>query len=394
MLSEERSSWWGLRVGFLSVVLVGAAAEQSEGGGIAGSVLDSTGAAVTGVSVTRKGVDTGSIYKTVSSSSGRYRVNDLAIGHYDVKVEAAGFKTSLQTGVEIQINTVASLNVTLQPGDVKEEVTVLADAPTVQTDSSDIGTVVTAKQIQDLPLSLSASSQSFLRSPETFVFLTPRTAGPGTNSDHSSGGIFESKLSGGQNFATEVILDGVSTQRADSGSAFDQTAPSVEALSEFKVVTSTIPAEFGRTSGGVESFAIKSGTNKFHGTAFNFFRNDKLDANSWNNDFNGAPKGRDHQNDFGGSLGGPVWIPKLYNGHDKLFFFFSWEQYRNNLRQSNVPTLPTAAERSGDFSRLLGPGLVNGAASPIINPCDGTQVRQGQIFDPAKPCRTAFHGNF
>src|SRR5260370_7174992 len=172
MLSEERSSWWGLRVGFLSVVLVGAAAEQSEGGGIAGSVLDSTGAAVTGESVTLKGVDTGSIYKTVSSSSGGYRVNDLAIGHYDVKVEAAGFKTSLKTGVEIQINTVASLNVTLQPRDVKEEATILADPPTLQTESSAICTVVTANPIQALPLSPTASSHIFFPSPPTSAFVT------------------------------------------------------------------------------------------------------------------------------------------------------------------------------------------------------------------------------
>jgi len=300
------------------------------------------------------------------------------------------------------VNSVSALDITLDVGNTTETVTVSADAPTLQTESSEIGTVVTTKQIQDLPLSLSASSQSPLRSPETFVFLTPGTAGPGTNSDHSSGGIFESKLSGGQNFATEVMLDGISTQRADSGSAFDQTAPSVEALSEFKVLTSTIPAEFGRTSGGVESFATKSGTNGFHGTAFNFFRNDKLDANTWVNNFNGAPKPRDHQNDFGGSLGGPVWIPKLYNGRDKLFFFFSWEQYRNNPGTSNVSTLPTAAERSGDFSALLGPGLVNNdpGHTPVINPCDGTQVLRGQIFDPAttqtvggQPCRTAFPGN-
>ena len=117
------------------------------------------------------------------------------------------------------MNTVSALDITLDVGNATETVTVSADAPTLQTESSDIGTVVTTKQIQDLPLSLSASSQSPLRSPETFVFLTPGSSRSGTNSDHSSGGIFESKLSGGQNFATEVMLDGVSTQRADSGSA-------------------------------------------------------------------------------------------------------------------------------------------------------------------------------
>src|SRR5258708_15795686 len=240
-------------------------------------------------------------------------------------------------------------------------VTVLAVAPSLQTESSDIGSVVDKRQIQDLPLSLSSSGQSFLRCVESFVFWTPGTAGPGTNSDTPSSGVFESKLAGGQNFSTEVILDGASIVHAELGSTFDENAPSVEALNEFKVTTSTIPAEFGRTSGGVESFTTKSGANIFHGTAFDILRNDKLDANSWTNNLNGAPKPRDHQNDFGGSFGGPVWIPKLYNGHDKSFFFFSWEQYRNNVGTSNITTLPTDAERTGDFSALLraDTGLIN-----------------------------------
>jgi len=182
--------------------------------------------------------------------------------------------------------------------------------------------------------------------------------------------------------------------RADSGSAFDQNAPSIEAISEFKVTTSSFSAGYGRTSGGVQSFSTKSGTNAFHGTAFDLLRNDKLDANSWTNDFNKAPKPRDHQNDFGGSLGGPVWIPKLYKGRDKTFFFFSWEQYRNNQGFSSVTTLPTDAERTGDFSALLG------APTGATNPCDGSPVLTGQIFDPSTTqtvggvqCRTAFPGN-
>ena len=376
-----------LAIGSVIAVLGTIAAAQSSRGALAGTIEDSSGAVVSNATVTATGVGTGSVYNTTSTSSGGYRIPDMQLGAYNIKIEAPGFKTSEQTGVVIQVNSVTSLNVTLEVGQVQETMTVMGDAPTLQTESSEIGTVVTTKQIQDLPFALFSSSQSFLRSPETFVFLTPGTTGPGTNSDSPAGGIFESKLAGGQNFATEVILDGISTQRSDSGSAFDQTAPSVEALSEFKVLTSTIPAEFGRTTGGVESFAIKSGTNKYHGTAFNFFRNDKLNANSWNRNFNGLPKPRDHQNDFGGSLGGPVWIPKLYNGHDKLFFFFSWEQYRNNQGTAHVTTVPTDAERSGDFSALLG------APTGATNPCDGTPVLRGQIFDPALPCRTAFPGN-
>jgi hypothetical protein len=394
----------GLSVTTLFLLMVGSVTAQSDRGAIAGSILDSSGAAITGASVTLKAVDTGSVYKTQSTSTGGYRVNDLAIGRYDVTVEATGFKMSLQKGVEIQINTVASLNITLQPGDVKEEVTVLADAPKIETDSSDIGTVVEDKQIHDLPLSLAATGQSFVRSPETFIFLVPGTIGQGTVGDHASAGVYETKISGGQNFGSEILLDGASTQRSDAGTAFDQTAPSVEALTEFKVTTSTPSAQFGHTSGGVESFTTKSGTNSYHGSVFELFRNEALDANSWNNDFNATSVGlvpvkpRDRQNDFGGSLGGPVRIPHLYNGHDKTFFFFAWEQYRNRKGLSNdLETLPTQAERGGDFSGLVNTALDLGP----VNPCTpGVDVFQGQIFDPSttqvvggQTCRMPFPGN-
>jgi hypothetical protein len=396
MRSEQQTSWWGLRVGFLSLVLVGAAVAQSDRGTLAGTILDSSGAVVSQAAITVTGVDTGTVYDAVSSSSGAYRIPDIRVGTYNVKVAATGFKTAERTGVVIQVNNVSSLDITMQIGDAKETMTIVADAPTIETESSDIGTVVDKRQIQDLPLALSSTGQSHLRSTESFVFLAPGTAGPGTNSDSPSSGIFESKLSGGQNFSTEVLLDGVSIVHAELGSTFDENAPSVEALNEFKVTTSTIPAEFGRTSGGVESFTTKSGVNAFHGTAFDILRNDKLDANSWfnNNQVPRAPKPADHQNDFGGSLGGPIWIPKLYNGRNKSFFFFEWEQYRNNEGTTSVGTLPTDAERTGDFSALLG------APTGATNPCDGTPILKGQIFDPSTtktvggvPCRTAFAGN-
>src|SRR5215467_14513501 len=226
-------SFSALAIGILCLLMAGMAQGQSDRGTIAGTVFDVSGAAVSGASVVVRGVDTGNTYKATSTGEGVYRISDIAIGRYDVTVEAQGFKSSVQKGVLVQINTVAALNITLQPGALTEEVTVLADAPTIQTESSDIGTVVGEKQIKDLPLSLNATGQSFVRSPETFIFLTPGTTGPGTNSDKGSAGIFESKLAGGQNFSTEILLDGASVQRSDSGSAFDQTAPTVEALTEF-----------------------------------------------------------------------------------------------------------------------------------------------------------------
>jgi hypothetical protein len=372
---------------------------QSNLGSIAGSLLDSSGAAIASVEITATSTTTGAVYKTVSTSTGAYRFPDIQVGTYNISVSAKGFKAALVQGLVVQINSVTPLDITLQPGDVKETLTVFSDAPAIQTESADIGTVISNKQVEELPLSLAASGQSYLRSPEAFIFLTPGTAGPGTNSDHGAAGTFETKLAGGQNFGTEVIFDGVSTSRMDTSSAFTQTAPSVEAIDEFKVTTSTIPAAYGRTSGGVESFTTRSGTNSFHGAAFEFIKNDKFDANTWYNNWIDAPKPRDHKNNYGGSFGGPVWLPKVYDGKDKTFFFFAWEQYRQNLGQTVTSTLPTTAERQGDFSALLGAPLMNGS-TPVINPCDGTPVLAGQIFDPTTtqlvggvPCRTAFPGN-
>lgn len=372
---------------------------QSSRGTIAGTILDSTGAAIQGATITATGVETGAVYKTTSTDTGSYRLPDIQLGTYNISVAAVGFKTSDQKGVVVQINTTSSLDVTLEPGEVTQTVTVNADTPSVQTETSDIGTVVTTRQIMDLPLAIDSTGQSHLRSPETFVFLTPGTTGPGSNND--AHGIFQAKLAGGQNFGNEVLLDGASTARMDSGSSFDQTAPSVESLQEFKVTTSTVPAEFGRTSGGVESFGTKSGTNSFHGTAFEIFRNEDLDANLWFNNFfkaHGQPgndRPTDKKNDFGGSVGGPVWIPKLYNGHGKTFFFFSWEQFRQQQGATVVSTIPSAAERQGDFSALLGP------ATGATNPCDGNApVFQGEIFDPTTTqtiggvtCRMPFRSN-
>jgi hypothetical protein len=389
-MSRNRNLFQFLVLAVLSFGLALSASAQSDRGTITGTILDSTGGAIQGAEITATGADTGAVYRTVSNENGAYKIPEMQLGAYNITVAAAGFKTSEQKGFVIQINTTASLDITLQAGDVKETLTVNADMPTLQTESADIGTVVDKKQIMDLPLAL--GGQGVLRAPEAFVFLTPGTTGPG--SADSSNGVFQAKLGGGQNFGNEVILDGASTARADSGSAFDQTAPSVEALQEFKVTTSTATAEFGRTSGGVESFATRSGTNVYHGTAYDIFRNEDLNANSWFNNLHGDPRNLDRKNDYGGVLGGPVWIPKLYNGHDKTFFFFSWEQYRQTQGSTNISNLPTDAQRTGDFSSSLTNVQIG------TDPC-GTPIFRGEIFDPATThagpggtqCRTPFVNN-
>jgi Carboxypeptidase regulatory-like domain len=382
-----------------SVLAVG----QTNQGSIAGVVEDSSGAVVPNAKLTATGRSTGSVYHTVSTSSGSYRFPNVRIGTYDLTVTATGFKSPTLTGIEVEVATTAAVDIKLTPGTVSESVTVEANAPTLQSESSDIGTVVSAKQILDLPLALGSTVQA-MRSPEAFVFLTPGAVGPG--SDSGQGGTFESKITGGQNYATEVLLDGSSTTRSENGSSFDETAPSVDAIGEFKVITSTLPAEFGRTTGGIESFSTKAGTNTYHGEAYEIFRNEDLDANTWGNDYilSQNPANRsafftplDKQNDYGGTFGGPVVIPHLYNGKDKTFFFFSWEQYRQTNGGTTTSTIPTTAELGGDFSAELGPVLTDNMGNPIINPCDGAPVHQGEVYDPATTqtiggveCRTAF----
>jgi len=389
---------------------------QSTRGELAGSVADATGAVVPNAQVTATNTATGGKNQTVSTSSGAYRFTALPIGIYTVTATAPGFSAATNTGVQILVNTTSSLNITLAAGAVTETVTVDASGARVETESSDIGGTVSARQIVDLPLNI-AGGVSAMRSPENFVFLVPGTTGPGAGSggrgNLNSNGVFRGKIAGGQSYGAEILLDGASVTRSENGSSFDETSPSVEALQEFKVTTSTPSPEFGRTTAGIESFVTKAGTNAFHGTAFDIFHNEALNANGWFETGLRAAcapgdvacrknyaTGVDKKNDYGGSLGGPVSIPHLYNGHDRTFFFFSWEQFRQTLSATPISTLPSAAERNGDFTAILG------APTTVINPCTGQPVLQNQIFDPATsntnisatnpkglPCRFPFATN-
>ena len=345
---------------FLSVCFAAAlcypqrAGAQTVRGSLTGTVQDTSGAVIPNATVEAKNQATGDVSNTVTTSAGTFRFPELPLGRYDVTVTASGFSNRVFSGVQVQIQQVTALDVTLNPGAAAESVTVSADAPALETATSDIGGLVNSKQIVELPLALGGVGA--LRSPEAFEFLLPGTVGPGTA--NSNNGIFLSKIAGGQNYGNEVLIDGASQQRSENGSSFDEEAPSVEALQEFKITTALPQAEYGRTTGGIENFVTKSGTNAYHGTAYELFRNTALDANTWFNNGNRAffcvgeadtPECRaqyavpkDNKNDYGVTLGGPVWIPKLYNGKNKLFFFFSWEQLQYNVGATNTSNVPNA----------------------------------------------------
>ncbi len=404
-------SIWRCCTVFLLLLMGAFLQAQTVHGSLAGVVSDATGAVIPGAQVSLRNAETGATYQMSTTSAGVYRFEDVSLGKYTVTVGAPGFKTAISKDVLVQIGTVSALDVVLQPGEVTDQITVRSEGPTLETESSDVGGVITEKQIVDLPLALGGVGA--MRANEAFVFLQPATTGPGAT--NSNNGIFLSKVAGGQTYGNEVLIDGASQQRSENGSSYDEEAPSVEALAEFKVTTSLPAAEFGRTTGGVENFVTKSGGNQYHGTGYDIFRDRSLNTNTWFNKgwrsfycsgANDTAACRadwdtpvDHKNDYGGTLGGPIRLPHLYNGHDKSFFFFSWEQLKYNIGGTTTITVPTLAERTGDFSDRLTNSKVG------TNPCDGTPIYAGELFDPASTqtvtlagggtteCRTAFGSN-
>ncbi len=396
---------------FCLLMALSATQAQTSGGTIAGTVSDASGALVPNATVQATGADTGSVYNTVTTSAGTFHFPQMQLGRYNLTITAAGFNSQQLTGILVTTGSVSPAEVHLTAGSASQTVTVNEDSPVVETENSEVSSTISNRQVVDLPLSL--GGQSAMRSVESFIFLAPGTVGPGTASTGSSSGAFQAKTAGGQNFATEELLDGINVRREDSDSAFDEHAPGVEALTELKVTTSILPATEGRTTGGVNNFSTKSGTNQYHGGIFEIFQNEDLNANDYFNKLRIAQnpgneavrlanqRTLDKKNDYGGSAGGPIIIPHIYNGHDRTFGFFNFEQFRQSESGVSVSTIPTAAVHGGDFSG----GLTSTPDGSNID-CNGNPAYVGEIFDPATsstifnpalkatvPCRNAFPGN-
>jgi hypothetical protein len=401
-----RMALWGAA---LCILFMPSANAQTVYGSIAGTVEDPTGAIIPNAKVEAHNQQTGTVFNGVSTSAGVFRFTQVPIGSYDITVTAQGFKATQVTGVQVNLQTTTPVNIKMEVGTAVQTVTVNGSALQLETESSSVAGSITQEQYNKLPLALGGVGA--LRSPEAFIFLLPGNTGPGTA--NSSNGIFFSKIAGGQDYGAEVLIDGLSQQRSENGSSFDEEAPSVDALRELTVTEAVPPAEYNRTTGGIENFVTKSGTNSYHGSVYDIFRNTVLDANEWFNGGNEAlscagtadtPACRkryatpiDKKNDWGVTMGGPVRIPKVYNGRDKLFFFYSFEHLQYNLGATTTATVPTSQELSGDFSN---PAFYNPNKIEGTNPCDGNPVYQGEIFNPATTrvvngveCRDPFPGN-
>jgi len=320
---------------------------QSNSGSIQGTVTDSSGAALAGASVTVRNLDTGLAISTVSTDAGLYSVPNLPPGRYSVSVEASSLKKYTQEGVTVPTGTTVSLDIQMQLGGVTENITVSADASQLETATSDLGSTVQTSLVQNLPLEVSGT----IRNPVQFIALVPGFVGdvgnnPGSNSTD------DFKVNGGQEGGTDVLVDGVSISLVSPNTQWNKGV-SPDAIQEFKVLQSNFLPEFGESGDGIVSLTVKSGTNQFHGSAYDYLRNRVLDANSWKNNTAGNKKGINTQNDFGATAGGPVWIPHLYNGKNKTFFFFAYEGFRFRTGSNNILSLPNEAFRKGDFSALL-----------------------------------------
>lgn len=360
---------------------------QLNEGSLAGTVTDQTGAAVPDAALVLTNEETRQVAKAETTMDGYYRFPQLPVGTYTVSVSKPGFQTQRSTGVVIQIQTTTTLDVALLVGSVTQTMTVAASSLKVQTESTDVGTVVTPQEVQDLPLSIASGA---MRDLTTFAFLSPATYGVGT-----TGGSFLAGLAGGATFGGEILFDGASLQAQSFGDGWNnEILPSVDAVQEFKVFIAGVPAEYGRTGGGIQSYTTKSGTNVFHGSAYEIFRNTDLDANNWFNNAEGLPVPADMKDEYGFTFGGPAWIPKVYDGRNKTFFFVSWEQFRQHEGYPNLVTVPTNDNRAGNFSAQLTNTVLG------TNPCNDQPIYAGEIFDPSTTqvvngvqCRDPFPGN-
>jgi hypothetical protein len=302
-------------------------------GTILGRVTDPSSAVVVGAKITVTNRDTGVKFAIDTNQDGNYVVRGLAFGRYEVTCEATGFHKFLDKDVQVEVAQTVTLNIMLQVGAVEQSVEVSGAAPLIESNTSDLGTVVNSKQVTDLPLSVSGN----MRNPESFVLLAPGVSGDTVNTE----------INGSQDRAKEVLVDGIQSTGPESGGTVG-TYPPVEAIGEFKLLAANFSAEYGKTGGGFEIFTTKSGTNLYHGSVFEYLRNDVFDARGFISPV--TPVNR--QNEFGGNLGGPVRLPK-YDGRNKTFFYFVYDGFRYRAGASNqLLTLPNAAQRSGDFSGL------------------------------------------
>jgi hypothetical protein len=316
-------------------------------GEITGRVSDASGAAVPGANVTLTNINTNSARTTVSNDSGDYSLPSVPPGFYKLKVERQGFKADISNNVEVQVQQTVRLDFALQVGQISESVEVQASADQLQQENATVGTVIENRGIVELPLNGREYLNLVALSPNVNT-LSPSSGQAGSRQGGDRGS--QSISAAGQRIMFDYFtLDGVSN--TDPNFNTYVVLPSIDALQEFKVQTGVYPAEFGHEATQI-NVLTKSGGNQYHGALFEFLRNDALDAKPYS--FTNKPQAKSpfKWNDFGFELDGPIRIPKLFNGRDKLFFMANYEALRRRQNQQGLYSVPTAAMFNGDFSAI------------------------------------------
>jgi hypothetical protein len=352
-------------VGIFIVLIAAAASAQTDRGTITGTVTDSARAVIPSASIEAKNTESGAVYLVKTTVTGNYTLPQLPPGTYQLSVTVPGFKQFVRTGITVMSAQTLRIDVTLEVGNITETVTVNADAPLLRTESGDLSHNVTSQRLNDLPvLSLAAGG---IRDPYAAMTLLP-----GTNYVTSVGGAMGNIRINGQPGNTQSLrIEGQDATNGMWSSWQSMTQPSVDAIEEFSIQTSNFAAEFGQAGGGIFNVTMRSGTNAIHGGAYEYFVNEALNANQGYT--NNRPRSR--KNDFGFTFGGPVYIPHVYDGHDRTFFFFNFEQFRQTTTYINPMTLPTQAMRNGDFSAVLTNRKL--ATDPL-----GRDIMENAIYDP------------
>jgi len=368
---------------------------------VTGTIADATGAVVADAPVTLRNHENGAVFTGASSSAGVYTVAQLPIGDYDLTVAVTGFKTYTHSNFHLASGQIMREDIALEVGQTTESVTVTAEASLLKTESTEVAQNVTLTQLQNLPILTVASTNSGFRDPFSAVRLVPGISyNNGSNVAAGAPAPVTSMVVNGTPVNTyQTRLDGMTMNPTSPRllGAQMQAQPSVDAIEEVQIETSNFAAEFGTSGGAQINMQTKSGTNSYHGTVYDYGTNEALNAHQ---PYTGL-RSKIRQNDYGFTLGGPVTIPKVYNGKNKSFFFFSFEQFRQKSNVIASASVPTAAYRAGDFSSLLTAEnrLVTTAQGPALDAL-GRQIQSGTIFDPAstvtingKQNRDPFVGN-
>jgi outer membrane receptor protein involved in Fe transport len=348
---------------------------QKDAGTIVGTVKDPSGAVVSGASVAVTDVDRGQTFRTTTSESGEFVAGPLHVGKYTVTVEKAGFKKAVSEAVELDVQGRVAINIMLQVGQMTEQVVVTGAAPLLETETSELGQVVDQRRVSNLPL----NGRNFAQ----LALLSTGTA-PSEPGARDEGG-YGFSANGARSLQNNFLLDGVDNN-SNLPDLLNETnfviQPPVEALQEFKVQSNAYSAEFGRGNGAIINAVIKSGSNSIHGSAWEFLRNNKLDARNYFDPL--APAPQYQQNQFGATFGGPIVIPHLYDGRNRSFFFVDYEGYRVRQALTQTGFIPPTAWRNGDFSSLIDYTTLaqdtNNPGIPVVD-CNQRPTYNGEIFD-------------